>query len=62
MSRRTQFVCYQPKTILNKGKRADHWFWTRYSVYRSLGRKGLESIPGISPSLAGEIEVLIDVK
>jgi hypothetical protein len=31
-------------------------------VYRSLGRKGLESIPGISPSLGGEIEALIDVK
>jgi DNA repair photolyase len=37
MSRRTQFVCYQPKTILNKGKRADHWFWTRYSAYPYLG-------------------------
>jgi DNA repair photolyase len=37
MSRRTQFVCYQPKTILNKGKRADHWFWTRYSDYPYLG-------------------------
>jgi DNA repair photolyase len=37
MSQRTQFVCYQPKTILNKGKRADHWFWTRYSAYPYLG-------------------------
>ncbi len=37
MSQRTQFVCYQTKTILNKGKRADHWFWTRYSAYPYLG-------------------------
>ena len=37
MGQRTQFVCYQPKSILNKGKRADHWFWTRYSAYPYLG-------------------------
>ncbi|MEW5869734.1 MAG: radical SAM protein [Chloroflexota bacterium] len=37
MSQRTQFVPYQPKTILNKSKRADHWFWTRYSAYPYLG-------------------------
>ncbi|MCX6029172.1 MAG: hypothetical protein NT169_07690 [Chloroflexi bacterium] len=37
MSRRTQFVSYQPKTILNKGQRADHWFWTRYSAYPYTG-------------------------
>lgn len=37
MSRRTVFVPYQPKTILNKRKRADHWFWTRYSAYPYLG-------------------------
>ena len=37
MSRRTQFVPYSPKTILNKGKRPDHWFWTRYSAYPYLG-------------------------
>ena len=34
---RTQFIPYQPKNILNKGKRADHWFWTRYSAYPYLG-------------------------
>ena len=34
---RTQFVPYQPQTILNKGKRADHWFWTRFSAYPYLG-------------------------
>ena len=37
MSRRAQFIPYRPKTILNKGKRADHWFWTRYSAYPYLG-------------------------
>lgn len=37
MSRRTVFLPYQPKTILNKGQRADHWFWTRYSAYPYLG-------------------------
>jgi DNA repair photolyase len=37
MPPRTQFVPYQPKSILNKGKRADHWFWTRYSAYPYLG-------------------------
>jgi DNA repair photolyase len=37
MSRRTRFVPYRPKTILNKHKRADHWFWTRYSAYPYLG-------------------------
>jgi DNA repair photolyase len=37
MSQRTQFVCYQPKSILNKGKRADQWFWTRYGAYPYLG-------------------------
>ena len=37
MTQRTRFVCYQPKIILNKAKRADHWFWTRYSAYPYLG-------------------------
>jgi DNA repair photolyase len=37
MARRTEFVAYRPKTILNKGKRPDHWFWTRYSAYPYLG-------------------------
>ncbi len=37
MSRRAVFVPYRPKTILNKGKRADHWFWTRYSAYPYIG-------------------------
>ena len=37
MSRRTVFIPYRPKNILNRGKRADHWFWTRYSAYPYLG-------------------------
>jgi DNA repair photolyase len=37
VSRRTVFQLYRPKTILNKGKRADHWFWTRYSAYPYIG-------------------------
>ena len=36
-SRRATFIPYQPKTILNKSKRADHWFWTRYSAYPYIG-------------------------
>jgi len=37
MNRRTQFVAYAPRTVVNKGKRADHWFWSRYSAYPYLG-------------------------
>ncbi len=37
MTRRAEFVPYRPKTILNKAKRADHWFWTRYSAYPYIG-------------------------
>jgi DNA repair photolyase len=37
MGRRATFVPYRPKTILNKQKRADHWFWTRYSAYPYIG-------------------------
>ena len=37
MSRRTVFLPYRPKTILNKHKRVDHWFWTRYSAYPYIG-------------------------
>lgn len=37
MSRRASFLTYRPKTILNKHKRADHWFWTRYSAYPYVG-------------------------
>jgi len=31
------FLPYRPKTILNKHKRADHWFWTRYSANPYIG-------------------------
>ena len=37
MSRRATFIPYSPKRILNKGKRADHWFWSRYSAYPYIG-------------------------
>ena len=37
MARRAVFVPYRPKTIVNKGKRADHWFWTRYSAHPYVG-------------------------
>ena len=37
MTRRVTFIPYKPKTILNKHKRADHWFWTRYSAYPYIG-------------------------
>jgi DNA repair photolyase len=37
MARRTEFVSYRPKTILNKHKRPDHWFWTRYTAYPYKG-------------------------
>jgi DNA repair photolyase len=37
MTRKTSFVSYRPKTVLNKSKRPDHWFWTRYSVYPYIG-------------------------
>jgi DNA repair photolyase len=37
MKRRATFVPYQPKTILNKYKRPDHWFWTRYTAHPYKG-------------------------
>ena len=37
MRRRATFVPYRPKSILNKQKRPDHWFWTRYSAYPYVG-------------------------
>lgn len=37
MARRTVFVPYQPKTLVNKGKRADSLFWSRYSAYPYIG-------------------------
>jgi DNA repair photolyase len=37
MPRRAEFVPYRPKTILNRHKRPDHWFWTRYTAYPYKG-------------------------
>jgi len=37
MTRRVEFIPYRPKTVLNKNKRADHWFWARYSAYPYVG-------------------------
>lgn len=37
MGRRAEFVPYTPRSILNKSRRPDHWFWTRYSAYPYLG-------------------------
>jgi DNA repair photolyase len=37
VARRTEFVSYRPKTILNKHKRPDHWFWTPYMAYPYKG-------------------------
>jgi DNA repair photolyase len=37
MARKVEFVSYRPKTVLNKHKRADHWFWTRYTAYPYKG-------------------------
>lgn len=36
-TRQTTFISYKPRSILNKGKHADHWFWTRYSAYPYIG-------------------------
>ena len=30
-------MSYRPRTILNKHKRPDHWFWTRYTAYPYKG-------------------------
>jgi DNA repair photolyase len=37
VTRRTVFSPYRPKTVLNKHKRPDHWFWTRYTAYPYTG-------------------------
>ena len=36
-ARKTVFIPYQAKTILNKHKRPDTWFWTRYTAYPYIG-------------------------
>jgi DNA repair photolyase len=37
MPRRTVFIPYSPQRIVNRHRRPDHWFWTRYSAYPYLG-------------------------
>jgi DNA repair photolyase len=37
MARKAEFRVYQPKTILNKSKRANTFFWSRYSAYPYIG-------------------------
>ena len=37
MRRRAAFLPYRPRTILNRAKRPDHWFWTRYSAHPYIG-------------------------
>ena len=32
-----EYKVYRPKRILNKHKRADHWFWTRYTAHPYIG-------------------------
>jgi DNA repair photolyase len=37
MARKAVFIPYQAKSVLNKHKHPDHWFWTHYSVYPYIG-------------------------
>jgi DNA repair photolyase len=37
MRRRVELQTYRAKTILNKHKRPDHWFWTSYTAYPYKG-------------------------
>ena len=37
MGRKAEFIPYKVKSVLNKHKHPDHWFWTRYSVYPYIG-------------------------
>ena len=37
MTRKAAFLPYQARSVLNKHKRPDHWFWTHYSVYPYIG-------------------------
>jgi DNA repair photolyase len=37
MARRTTFVPYAPKRIVNQHRRPDHWFWSRYTAYPYIG-------------------------
>jgi len=37
MGRRAEFRPYQARSILNKHKYPDHWFWTHYTAYPYIG-------------------------
>ncbi|MBN1317278.1 MAG: hypothetical protein JXA42_17480 [Anaerolineales bacterium] len=37
MSKQVQYIPYRPKSIVNKAKRPDHWFWSRYSIHPYIG-------------------------
>ena len=37
MGRKAEFIPYKAKSLLNKHKHPDHWFWTRYSVHPYIG-------------------------
>ncbi len=37
MGRKAVFLPYQARSVLNKHKYPDHWFWTRYTVYPYIG-------------------------
>lgn len=37
MGQKTIFTTYKPRTIINKHKRPDPWFWIRYSAYPYIG-------------------------
>jgi DNA repair photolyase len=37
VARRTTFVPYAPRRIVNQHRRPDHWFWSRYSAYPYIG-------------------------
>ncbi len=37
MARKATFIPYKTRSVLNKHKHPDHWFWTSYSVYPYIG-------------------------
>ncbi len=37
MGRKTVFIPYTPRQVLNKHKRPDHWFWIRYTAHPYIG-------------------------
>jgi len=37
MGRKTVFIPYAPRQVLNRHKRPDHWFWIRYTAHPYIG-------------------------